>query len=113
HPVMSNRFFIGVGAVWADSNVVANLNTGRIGAAALIDFEEDLGLDETNLMGMATFRWRLSERWHVDAEYFSIDRDNERQSSRTIEWGDLDIPVDVSVRGSFGVEDTRVGVGYS
>lgn len=113
HPMMRDRFFIGVGAVYADSDVVANLNSGRVGVGALVDFEEDLGLDENNLIGMATFRMRLSKRWHVDAEYFSINRDNERQAQRTIEWGDLDVPANVNVRASFKTQDLRVGVGYS
>ena len=31
HPMMSDRFFVGAGVVWAESNVTANLNTGRVG----------------------------------------------------------------------------------
>jgi hypothetical protein len=33
--------------------------------------------------------------------------------SRTIDWGDLNIPIDAVARGSFDVEDARIGVGYS
>jgi len=113
HPMMKDRFYIGVGGLWAESNVTANLNSGALGVGALIDFEDDLGLDETNIIGLATLRWRFLERWQLEAEYFSLNRDNEKQISRTAVWGDLNIPVNAQVRGEFDIEDFRVGIGYS
>jgi hypothetical protein len=38
HPSLSDRFFIAAGALWSDSNVTANLNTGRIGLGTIVDF---------------------------------------------------------------------------
>jgi hypothetical protein len=104
---------VGAGVVWAESNVTANLNTGRVGLGTFIDFEDDVGLDEQNPIGQLMFRMRLSERFRLEAEYFKLDRDNEKQVSRTIDWGDLNIPIDAVARGSFDVEDARIGVGYS
>ncbi len=46
HPMMKDRFFIGVGVVWAKSNVTANLNTGTLGLGTFIDFENDIGLKQ-------------------------------------------------------------------
>ncbi len=40
HPMMSDTWFIGGGALWADSNVTGSLNRGRL-AGAIIDFEDD------------------------------------------------------------------------
>lgn len=113
HPIMKDRFFIGAGVLWAESNVTANLNTGRIGVGALIDFEDDMGLKETNVIGLLTLRMRLSKRWQLEAEYFSLERDAEKQVSRTLEWGNLNVPIDAVARGTFDVEDIRLGIGYS
>jgi hypothetical protein len=113
HPMMSDRFFVAAGAVWAQSNVTANLNTGRVGLGTFVDFEDDVGLERTNVLGMFDFRMHFSERWLLDAEYFSLTREGAKDLSRTIDWGDLDIPVNASVRGSFDMKDTRVSVGYS
>lgn len=113
HPMMSDRFFIGAGALWAESNVTANLNTGRVGLGTFIDFEDDVGLDENNLIGLFSFRWRMFERWLLQAEYFELNRDNEKQVSRTIDWGDLSVPVNAFARGTFDMSDIRVSVGYS
>lgn len=113
HPMMTDRFFIGAGAVWTDSNVQASLNSTTLGLGSLIDFEDDLGLDETNVVAVLMFRMRLSERWRLDVEYSRLDRDKERQTMRTIDWGDLNIPVNTVSRATFNVEDARVSVGYS
>jgi hypothetical protein len=113
HPMMSDRYFVGAGVVYAESNVTANLNTGRIGLGTFIDFEDDVGLDESNVIGLLQFRMRLSERWRLEAEYFRLDRDNEKQVSRTIDWGNLNIPINAVAKGTFNMEDARVGVGYS
>lgn len=113
HPMMSDRFYLSAGALWAESNVTANLNTGAVGLGTFIDFEDDVGLKETNLIGLFSFRWRMSERWLLDVEYFSLDRDNEKEISRTLDWGDLNVPVNASVRSTFDIQDTRVSVGYS
>lgn len=113
HPMMTDRFFLGAGVVWAKSNVTANLNTGRIGLGTFVDFENDIGLNENNLIGQFAFRMRLSSRWVLEAEYFSLNRDGERQLERTIDWGDLSIPVNAAVRGTSSLDDLRVSVGYS
>jgi len=113
HPMFTDAWYISAGVLWAESNVTANLNTGAIGAGALIDFEDDMGLDESSLIGLADVRWRFTKRWQLEVEYFKLDRDNEKQIQRTIDWGNLNIPINGVAKGSFNMEDFRVGVGYS
>jgi hypothetical protein len=113
HPMMTDRFFVGAGVVWAQSNVTANLNTGRVGLGTFVDFENDIGLKRTNVIGQFAFRMHISERWALEAEYFSLNRDGEKQLSRTIDWGNLSFPIDAAVRGSSDLEDFRISVGYS
>lgn len=113
HPMLSDRWFVSAGALWGESNVTANLSTGRVGIGAIVDFEDDVGLDEENLVGVIMFRTHFLERWQVEVEYFKLDRANDKQISRTIDWGDLNVPIDAHVRGSFDVQDARVSLGYS
>lgn len=113
HPMMSDRYFLAVGALWARSNVQASLNTGRVGVGTFIDFEKDLGLEDAQAIGLFMFSMRLSERWRLEAEYFRISRDDEKVVSRTIGWGNVDIPIGVAVDTSFTLEDARIGFGYS
>lgn len=113
HPVLSDAWYLSAGALWAESNVTANLNSGAIGAGALIDFEDDMGLDESSVIGLFDARWHFTKRWQLEVEYFKLDRDNEKQIQRTIDWGNLNVPVNGVAKGSFNIEDFRVSVGYS
>ena len=113
HAALSDRWLISAGVLWSQSDVTANLNAGRIGPGVLIDFEDDFGLDEDNFVGTLMFRTHFSPRWQLEVEYFKLDRANDKHITRTIEWGDLDIPIDAFARGSFDVEDARVSVGYA
>ena len=113
HPILSDAWYLGAGVLWAESNVTANLNRGAVGAGALIDFEDDMGLDETSLIGLFDARWHFTKRWQLEVEYFKLDRDNEKQVQRVIDWGDLNVPVNGVAKGSFNIEDFRVSFGYS
>ncbi|WP_129646901.1 hypothetical protein [Peristeroidobacter agariperforans] len=113
HPMLSDAWYLGAGALWAESNVTANLNSGAIGAGALIDFEDDMGLDESSIIGLFDARWHFTRRWQLEVEYFKLDRDNEKQVQRVIDWGDLNVPIDGVAKGTFNIEDFRVSIGYS
>jgi hypothetical protein len=113
HPVLSDAWYVSAGALWAESNVTANLNSGAIGAGALIDFEDDMGLDESSLIGLFDARWHFTKRWQLEVEYFKLDRDNEKQVQRVVDWGNLNVPINGVAKGTFNIEDFRVSVGYS
>jgi hypothetical protein len=113
HPMLADRYFFSLGAFYPESNTQGSVNSGTVGIGSFIDFESDMGLDERKLVGQIMFRMRLSERWRLEAEYAKVDRDHEKSVSRSIDFGDLSIPVSASVETSFSFEDARVAVGYS
>lgn len=113
HPMMSDRYFLSLGWFFGDSNTQANVNSGTVGVGSFIDFENDLGLDERKSVPQLAFRMRLSQRWRLEADYVKTERQHDRQLSRTIEFGNLSIPLNASVNTSFTYEDIRLGVGYS
>src|SRR5204863_7734415 len=84
-----------------------------VGVGALVDFENDLGLPENDVIGVYTLRWRISQRWQLDAEYFNLKREHDKQLSRTLQWGDFTFPVNASLQSSFKFSDLRIGGGYS
>jgi hypothetical protein len=113
HPMLSDAWYVSAGALYAESNVTANLASGAIGAGALIDFEDDIGLAEDNVIGLFNARWHFTRRWQLEVEYFKSDREHEKQAQRVINWGDVSIPVDAQATGTFNMEDFRVSVGYA
>lgn len=113
HPMLTDRWYFSAGALYADSNVTANLNGTTLGLGALIDFEDDLGLDENNVIGLFNARWHFTKRWQLEVEYFKSDRDAERAVDREITWGNLSIPINAFAKSTFNMEDFRVSVGYA
>src|SRR5689334_18798162 len=69
HPMMRDRFVLGVGVSRTESSVTASLNGGRLGLGSIIDFEDDLGLSKENVIGVLAFSMRMGERWRLDMEY--------------------------------------------
>lgn len=113
HPMMSDPFFLSLGAFYPESHTTANLNSGTVGVGAFLDFEKDLGLDDRDLVAQFMFRWRMTERWRLETEYYKLDRNQDKTITRTIDWGNRSFPVSASVQSTFKFEDTRVGVGYA
>ncbi|WP_129774515.1 hypothetical protein [Peristeroidobacter soli] len=111
HPLMSDAWYFSAGAIYAESNVTANLNRGIVGT--LIDFEDDFGLAKDDTVGLFDARWHFTRRWQLEVEYFKLDRSNEKQTQRVIDWGNLNIPINSVATATFNFEDFRVSVGYA
>ncbi|MBI5364617.1 MAG: hypothetical protein HZA53_15685 [Planctomycetes bacterium] len=112
HPSLTDRFFIGLGTTFLSSNTQARLSSS-VGAGAVIDFEEAFGLSETKWAPEGMARWRFSERWRVELEFFSLSRSNSKTIANDITWGDSSIPAGTNVTANFDVSVARLSCGYS
>lgn len=113
HPALKDRFYIGAGVFAPKTSTVARLDSTTLGVGASVDFERALGL-QTN-KGVPNFlaRWRFTERWRAEAEYFELNRSGDKNLQQNIQWGDLTFPVGSQVVSTFDFSDARVSVGYS
>jgi hypothetical protein len=112
HPALSDRFFFGLGFFAASSNTEARLDSPS-GIGATVDFEDGLGLDSNDIVPQFLGRWRMSDRWRLELEHFSIDRSNTRTLDTDIVWGDETFPAGTDVTASFDIAVTRLSFGYS
>jgi len=113
HPALTDRFVIGVGAFIPKTSTSAQLNSTTLGAGTVIDFEQALGMETQKAVPDISVRYRISERWRLEAEYFELNRTGKRALDREIQWGDQVFPVNTQVNSVFDIADTRVSVGYS
>ncbi|MGH8642652.1 MAG: hypothetical protein ACRET6_13145 [Burkholderiales bacterium] len=113
HPALSDRFTFEIGGYFSRSSTQASLGPPAGGVGAVIDFENTLGLDERNLSGIAAFTWRITDRWRLDAEYFSLNRNAARQLDAQVTWGDKVFPIGTTVETKYDFSDIRVSGGYS
>jgi len=112
NPALTDTWFFALGTTFMNSNTQAELN-GSSGAGAVIDFENAFGLAENKWAPELLARWRFSERWRLEFEYFSLNRSNSRTTLNDVTWGDTTIPAGTNVKANFDVSVLRVGCGYS
>jgi opacity protein-like surface antigen len=113
HPALQDRWSVQVGlySPKVDTTFRLDGSGGQVGTE--VSAEEDLGLKERNDMPAILASVRLGERWRLEAEYLSLERENSRALNRTINWGDNSYTLGTTVSSSFRTEIYRLSVGYS
>ncbi len=112
HPALKDKFWFGFGAFLSSSTTEARLDSD-LGIGTILDLEDVMGLDETTLSPQGLFRWRMSERWRLELEFFQVDRSNTKQTTQDIDWGDVTFPSGSQLKAEFNVSVTRISAGYS
>ena len=97
HPALTDKFYLAVGAFFAKSTTSAELNSSTLGAGSNIDFERALGITTQKAVPNVFARWRTSERWRIDAEYFQLNRSGSNTLDQDIQWGDKVFPAGTTV----------------
>jgi hypothetical protein len=113
HPALNDRFAFELGAFYFQTTTQASLTGPNGGGGVVINFEDALGLQDRSWGGIGGFLWRMTERWRLEVEYFSLDRSASRTLATEVRWGDRVYPVGATVNSSYDFSDTRVSVGYS
>jgi len=112
HPALNDRFVFMLGGYSAATSTGARLDANT-GVGVVVDFEDALDMADSKLILESEFRWRINERWRLDANYFSLNRTSERVLEEEIEWGDEIFPIGADVDSRFKISDLRAAVGYS
>lgn len=113
HPALQDRFSFGAGVFFPKVATQAQLTSNRSGVGTSIDFEETLDIERSKTVPTLYGRWRISQRWRIDAEYFQLNRSSEHVVDREIQWGDQTFAANTTVSSKFNFSDLRLSVGYS
>jgi hypothetical protein len=113
HPALSDRFSFELGAYYSKAATSASLGPSSGGTGVVVEFENTLGLEDRNVSAIGGFFWRMSERWRLEVDYFSLNRDATRTLAADVTFGDQTYTAGTTVNSSFDFSDLRVGVGYS
>jgi hypothetical protein len=113
HPALEDRFYFGVGVFFPKTSTKGQLDSNRLGVGATVDFEESLDMPRSKTVPAFAGRWRINQRWRIDAEYFQLNRSSERVIDREIQWGDQVFAANTQVSSKFNFSDLRVSAGYS
>ena len=113
HAALNDKFYLGIGGFFPQTSTNGQLTSNRIGVGANIDFENALGMESAKSVPFGFARWRVTDRWRVEGEYFKLDRTGSRAIDRTINWGDQTFPINARVDSTFNFSDLRISGGYS
>jgi len=113
HPALQDRWAFQLGLYSPKVNSTFRLDGAGGLVGTEISAEEDLGLKERNDMPAVLASVRLGERWKLEVEYLSLERENSRAISRTISWGDNTYTLGTTVNSNFSTEIYRLSLGYS
>jgi hypothetical protein len=86
-----------------DTHVRADGNNGQIGTA--IDFETDLGLDDSKTLPVIEIEWRMAANHRLDLGYLNLARSATSVLKGSISWQGQIYPVSTTVNGEF---DSRI-----
>ena len=113
NPILEAPWIITLGGFYASVNSLAALGDSSGSAGAVVDFENALGLQTYNPVLEASVQWRFAERWHLNLDYFSINRSSSATLINDITWGDVTLPTGTNANSTANFSDLRAAVGYS
>jgi hypothetical protein len=114
NPALNDTIFIGLGALYAaKSTGTAQLNSQTLGVGTVVDFQNTLGMGGTAWGPDAEFRWRMSEHWRLEFNYFWTSQSGNKSIDQNIQWGDVVYPINAEVSSKLNFWDLRTSVGYS
>jgi len=113
HPALEDRWTFGAGLFFPSTTTQAQLTSNNTGVGTSVDLEDTFSMDRSKTVPTFYARWRINQRWRIDAEYFQFNRSAERVIDREIVWGDRVFAANTSVSSKFDFSDLRVSAGYS
>jgi len=111
HPSLSNRFHLGIGGFWPDKSLEISVDGSD--PSEDIDFEEDLGYDDSGSTASLNFRWRYSNNWSLSGQYWGFDSEESVILDEDIEWEDVVYQEGTYASSGFDFSITRIFLGRS
>ena len=87
HPFLSDKFHLGIGGFWPQKTITLRADGSSPGDE--INFEEDLGFDESESTTSINFRWRYSRNWSLWAQYWKVDSEGSTVLEEDYQWEDV------------------------
>ncbi len=109
HPAQNSVLQLGAGAFFSNTDYSARFGSVGDGSTE-VDFDK-LGMDTDKTVPFGFVRWRFTDRWRLEGNYFSTDNDGSGQTTGDIEWGG--VIYNGKVKVSNDTKLARAAVGYS
>jgi hypothetical protein len=112
HPKLGARVQFDVGGYIPAVDTTLRVDRAG-GSGTVLDLEDDLDFEDRPTFPFTLVNLRMGQRWRIEGEYFSIDRDKTTVIHRELEIGDSVFPINTTVNAFFDTDVYRLSVGYS
>ncbi|MBW2277408.1 MAG: hypothetical protein JRF63_07945 [Deltaproteobacteria bacterium] len=106
------KFHVLLGLFRPHVTTTARLDSQTTGIGTEIDFESNLGLDDSTVSPLVGFAWRFTKRSVLMLNYMDLDRSGVGVTDINIKWGDIEIPINTEVESFFRTEIVTISYGY-
>lgn len=113
NPEFTDRFSLHAGGFFPTVDSKIRLDSTTLGTGTLLDFEDNLGLEETSPTFFAGARWRITRRQRLEFEYLQLDRSGIRVASADFVIGDTIANAGALLETDFDVKLGRFTYGFS
>ena len=97
---------------WVGLNTEIRLDSGLLGRATTLNFEDDLDLGNREQIPTLAFEWQIARKHKLAVRWQDIDRGSNTQALTEIRWGNEIIPVDADITLGFDITQTFVDYAY-
>ena len=111
---LTDHYWLEAAAYWPDVDTeiqISSIDDNTIGT--VIDFEQDLNLDERKFLPSVTAGARLGSGFSIGFDYYSLGRSGSVSIDRDIIFDDVTYPTNVTIQSEFNTDIYRATVGYA
>jgi len=114
HPLLNKRFMIGAGGFFPDIDSKIRLDAESLDLGTELDFEDQLGLEDSQNTFWLTSRWRISRRNNLEFEWVQLNREAfVAATTREYQVGDSTLQAGGRIDTLFDIDLFRLTYGYS
>ncbi|WP_417464792.1 hypothetical protein [Kordiimonas sp.] len=108
------RFELSAGLFLTESDTKVRLDSVELGEGTTLDFEKDLGFNQTETIWHADALWRIGKRQRHQLElgYFSLSREGRKVLDEDIQFGDEVFSLHADIRTTFDARMLKLGYTY-
>jgi len=110
---LGDPFTISLEAFFPTISTVVRLDASDGGAGTTIDFEQNLGMSDTETLPALGFTWRFAKKHRLVFDYFDLSRSGSAITTSEIRFGDQVFQVDLPISSYFDSQVTSVRYSYS
>lgn len=110
---LGEKLSIAVDALFPNLDTVVRVDASDGTIGTTIDFEQNLGMSDTETLPGINIRWRIARKHTLNLQHFVLDRSGSAITGTQIRFGDIVFDVDLPVSSFMDVDVTSLTYTYS